>query len=99
MSIQVEKKRLNNIYSKGDKDFYNKSGIGSTENGNEDKDEDEDEDEDNDASKEKNTIFNFDAMSYVELANLYYNGKLKGDSLADSYKRISEYEIQSKIIQ
>lgn len=38
MSIQVEKKRLNNIYSKGDKDFYNKSGIGATENGNEDKD-------------------------------------------------------------
>ena len=37
-------------------------------------------------------------MSYDELADLYYNGKLKGDSLAECYKRISEYEIQSKII-
>ena len=86
-----KKKRPNNIYSKGDKDFYNKPGIGRSEN--------EDKNEDNDASKEKNTIFNFDAMSYDELANLYYNGKLKGDSLSECYKRISEYEIQSKIIQ
>ena len=30
-----------------------------------------------------------------ELADLYYNGKLKGDNLAECYKRISEYEIQS----
>ena len=79
------------IYSKGNNDFYNKTGIETTEIENEDKDEDND--------KEKNTIFNFDAMSYDELANLYYNGKLKGDSLAECYKRISEYEIQSKIIQ
>ena len=53
------------------------------------------EDEGSEESNEENTVFNFDAMSYDELADLYYNGKLKGDNLAECYKRISEYEIQS----
>ena len=56
------------------------------------------EDEDSVESKEENTAFYFDAMSYDELADLYYNGKIKGDNLAECYRRISKYEIQSKII-
>ena len=76
------------IHNKVAKDFFNKTGTQATEN----------EDEDNDESKEENTVFNFDAMSYDELADLYYNGKHKGDSLAECYKRISEYEVQSKNI-
>lgn len=70
------------------KDLFNKTGTQTNEN----------EDEESEESEKENTVFNFDALSYDELADLYYNGKLKGDSLAECYKRISKYEIQSKVI-
>ena len=79
------------IYPPKTKDSYNK--FGSSNNKNE-----EEEDNSSDSSKEENIYFNFDSMTYEELADLYYNGKLKGDCLAECYKRISDYEIQSKII-
>ena len=79
-------KRPKNIYSNDDKDSYNKIGTKTTGN------EDEEEDKNN---EEENPLFNFDEMSYEELADLYYNGKLKGDNLTECYKRISDYEILS----
>ena len=79
-------KRPKNIYSNDDKDSYNKIGTNTTGN------EDEEEAENN---EEENPLFNFDEMSYEELADLYYNGKLKGDNLTECYKRISDYEILS----
>ena len=57
----------------------------------------EDEDEDNELSNEDNNLFDFDTMLYDELIELYYSGRLKGDSLFECHKRISAYEIQSKI--
>ena len=54
--------------------------------------------DDNDSLKEKeeNIIFNFDSMTYRELTDLYYSGKLKGNLLIECFKRILEYEIQTK---
>ena len=59
----------------------------------------EDESESSDLLIKENNFFNFDSMSYEELADLYYNGKLKGDCLDECYKRIYKYEIQSKNLQ
>ena len=71
------------FYSGEDKDSYNKDSFKINEN------------EENEESEEENTEINFDAMTYDELADLYYNGKLKGNSLDECFKRISDYEIQS----
>jgi len=46
--------------------------------------------------KEENIIFNFDSMTYRELTDLYYSGKLKGNLLIECFRRIIEYEIQTK---
>ena len=71
------------FYSGEDKDSYNKDSFKINEN------------EENEESEEENTEINFDAMTYDELADLYYNGKLKGNNLDECFKRISDYEIQS----
>ena len=59
-------------------------------------DKEVDEDEDSKSSNDENAYFDFDSMSYDELIELYYSGKLKGDNLFECHKRISAYEIQTK---
>ena len=92
--IKLEKnflgKKLNLSKKRISKDSYSKI----DSNTNEDEGEDSEE-----LSKKVNTFFNFDSMSYEELADLYYNGKLKGDCLDECYKRIYNYEVQSKVLQ
>ena len=65
-----------------------------------DENDDNDDNYDNDSFKEKegNIIFDFDfdSMTYRELTDLCYNGKLKGNLLIECFKRMSAYEIQTK---
>ena len=82
--LNLSKKRINLNKSK---DFYNKIDFKTNE----------EEDENSELSIKENTFFNFDSMLYEELADLYYNGKLKGDCLDECYKRICEFEVQSCI--
>ena len=85
-----KRNRPNNCCSNEDKDSYNKTSTLTTEN---------EGDNIDDEKFEENNNFNFDAMTYEELADLYYNGKVKGDNLNECFKRISDYEIQSKSIE
>jgi hypothetical protein len=55
-----------------------------------------DDDDDSHKEKERNIIFDFDSMTYTELIDLYYSGKLKGNLLIECFKRISSLEIQTK---
>ena len=81
------KKRKSNIPQK-EKDISYEKTLDNENNGG----------DDNDSLKEKeeNIIFNFDSMTYRELTDLYYSGKLKGNLLIECFRRIIEYEIQTK---
>lgn len=90
----LNKKRnlpIKDLYLPKSKDSYDEFDSSNNEN-------EEEKEKSSDSSIEDIICFDFDSMTYKELKKLYYSGKLKGDCLDECFKRISDYQIQSKII-